>query len=63
MKKNIKELDAVDSEELIEKVEEEANNIESNFLKMFSEQPDEASRVPVFDFEINWIIGTNNFII
>ena len=53
MKKNIKELDAVDSEELIEKVEEEANNIESNFLKMFSEQPDEASRVPVFDFEIN----------
>ena len=47
MKKSIKEMDVVDMDELIERVEEEAIRIENEFLKLFPE-------VPVFDFEINW---------
>lgn len=47
MKKNIKELDIVDIEELLTKIEQEAVNIENNFLKMHE------NHAPVFDFEIN----------
>ncbi len=47
MKKNIKELEIVDIEELLAKIEQEAASIENNFLKMHE------SHVPVFDFEIN----------
>ena len=46
MKKNIKEMEIVEMEEFIERVEEEAVKIENEFLKLFPE-------VPVFDFEIN----------
>jgi len=53
MKKNIKELDNIDMDELLEKVESEAVEVENRFLKMFNEEPEEPYRVPVFDFEIN----------
>lgn len=53
MKKNINDLDIVDSEELLEKIETEATSIEANLIKLYSEQPEEAGRVPVFDFELN----------
>lgn len=53
MKKNIKELDGVDLDDLLEKIEQEAVKIETNFINMYSEQAEEAQRVPVFDFEIN----------
>jgi len=46
MKKCIKEMEVVDMDELVDKVEEEATRIETEFLKLFPE-------VPVFDFEIN----------
>ena len=53
MKKNIKELENVDTDEIVEKIEQEAVEIENKFIKLFSEQPEEQERVPVFDFEIN----------
>lgn len=53
MKKNIKELENYDLEELITEVEEHAVEIENNLLKMFAEIPAEPYKVPVFDFEIN----------
>lgn len=57
MKKNIKELDNIELEDLLQQVEEHAVNIENNFLKLFGEaRQDETQRVPVFDFEINWSI-------
>jgi hypothetical protein len=54
MKKNIKELEHVDLEEMIHQVDEHAKQVELNFLKMFAEEPtDDAERVPIFDFEMN----------
>mgnify|MGYP001566218636 CR=1 FL=1 len=47
MKKGIKEMDAVDLDDLIEHIENEYNRIEDNFVKMYSDN------VPTFDFEIN----------
>jgi hypothetical protein len=47
MKKNIKELEIVDIEELLTKIEQEADSIESNFLRLHE------NHVPVFSFEIN----------
>ena len=46
MKKNIEEIDSLDLDEMLDKVEEEANKIENNFFKIFKD-------TPVFDFEIN----------
>ncbi len=46
MKKNIKELEVVDIEELNTRIEEEAVKIENAFCKLFTD-------VPVFDFELN----------
>ena len=51
MKKNINELDILDSEDLIEKIEAEAALIEGNFIKNYNDERSE--KVPVFDFEIN----------
>lgn len=54
MKKNIKELDNIELEDLLQQVEEHAVNIENNFLQLFGEaRQEETQRVPVFDFEIN----------
>jgi hypothetical protein len=53
MKKNIKELEIVDTDELIEKIEQEANDIETNFLNLYSEFSYFLGSAPVFDFEIN----------
>lgn len=59
MKKNIKDLENIDLEELISQVETHANEVESNFIKMESEngEVDPATghriTVPIFDFEIN----------
>lgn len=64
MRKSIKELDIIDSEELHEKVEAEAVEIENNFLRVVNEKRaaslslgsnnGEPLKVPIFDFEINW---------
>ena len=57
MKKNIKELENIDIEDLIAQVETHAVDVENNFLKLFGEaREDETQRTPVFDFEINWKI-------
>lgn len=58
MKKNIKELANLDLDDIIAQVEEHAIQVESNFIKLISNEtsPDEAQRIPVFDFEINWSI-------
>ena len=54
MKKNIKELENIDIEDLIAQVETHAVEVENNFLKLFGEaREDETQRTPVFDFEIN----------
>lgn len=54
MKKNLKELDNYELDELINLVEEHAVEVEDKFIKMFSETPQaEEDKVPVFDFEIN----------
>jgi hypothetical protein len=54
MKKNIKELDNIDLEELIQQVEAHAVEVENKFLRLFGEaREEEFLRVPVFDFEIN----------
>jgi DNA-binding SARP family transcriptional activator len=53
MKKNIKELDNVDVDIFNEKVEVEADSIEKNYLKQFSDAIEEADRIPIFDFEVN----------
>ena len=54
MKKNIKELENIELEELIAQVEEHSVEVENKFLKLFGETiPEETQRVPVFDFEIN----------
>lgn len=46
MKKNIDELDNIDMEEMIERVEYEARKIERKFLRLFTD-------IPVFDYELN----------
>ena len=38
MKKNIKELEAVDLDEMIHQVEQHANEVEAQFIKMYCEQ-------------------------
>jgi hypothetical protein len=55
MKKNIKELDSIDIDELLEKIETDYVHIEDGFLQLFQqdENVEEDNRVPVFDFEIN----------
>ena len=53
MKKCIKELEVVDFEEIWLKIEQEAQAIELNLLKLFAEIPPEDQRIPVFDFEMN----------
>lgn len=59
MKKNIKDLENIDLEELISQVEGHANEVESNFIKMESENGEvdpvtgHRTVVPIFDFEIN----------
>lgn len=53
MKKNIKELENLDLDEMIQEVENHAVAVENNFIKMFSEEPEESQRIPVFDFELN----------
>ena len=53
MKKNIRELDVLDLDEMLEKIEQDAVQVEQNLLKMYAEDPEEKDRVPVFDFEIN----------
>eukprot|EP00347_Sterkiella_histriomuscorum_P006020 403354377 len=54
MKKNIKELENIDIEDLISQVETHAVEVENNFLRLFGEaKEDETQRTPVFDFEIN----------
>ena len=53
MLKVIKELEPLESDRLNDLIEEDANYIEKQFLRMYSEVPEEESdRVPVFDFEI-----------
>lgn len=56
MKKCIKELDIVDFEEMVQKIEQEALLVEMNLLKLYAEIPPEEQRIPVFDFEINWFL-------
>ena len=41
MKKNIKELDIVDFDEMVQRVEEEAIKIENNFLQLITESNNE----------------------
>ena len=54
MKKNIKELENIELEDLIQQVETHSVEVETNFLKIFGEKiEDETQRVPVFDFELN----------
>ena len=53
MKKNIRELDVLDFDDMLDKIESDAVQVEQNFLKMYAEEPEERERVPVFDFEIN----------
>jgi hypothetical protein len=54
MKKNIKELDSIELEELINQVEAHSIEVENNFLRLFGDaREEEITRVPVFDFEIN----------
>lgn len=54
MKKNIKELENIELDDLIAQVEEHAVDVENKFLKLFGDNiPEETQRVPVFDFEIN----------
>ena len=53
MKKNIKELEGVDVDDILERVELDYNTIEHGFLQLFQQAEEEANRVPVFDFEIN----------
>ena len=49
MKKNIKEIEHVDLDDLLMRVEQDYTAIESAFLKLYSD-------IPVFDFELNWLI-------
>ena len=51
MKKNIKEMDVVDIEELQQKLESEAGLMENAYLRILGE-------VPVFNFELNWYYKT-----
>lgn len=51
MSKFIPELEQLEVEQLMEIIEEDANFVEKQFLKVASEQGGE--KVPVFDFEIN----------
>jgi len=67
MKKHIKELENVELDDLLEKVEMESVSIENRFLKMLAEGAENGVEVdengvekkqnsmviPVFDFEIN----------
>lgn len=65
LKKSLKELDAIDNDELLNFVEEYANQVERNFIKMFSSEETneydalrakylgQAKPVPTFDYEIN----------
>lgn len=64
MKKNLKELEGFDLEELQSEVEEHAVEVEHSLLKLFSEgtlsnngsnnnNNGEGQKIPVFDFEIN----------
>ena len=54
MKKNIKEIEHLDLEDMITQVEAHSTEVEDNLLKLFGEaREDETARVPVFDFEIN----------
>ena len=51
LKKNFKELETFDLEDMYQLVEAHAVDVENKLLKMVSEQSE--SQVPVFDFEIN----------
>jgi hypothetical protein len=54
MKKNIKELENIDTDDLYQAVEDHANQVELNLLKIFSQEPvEEQLRVPIFDYELN----------
>ena len=51
MKKNVKELETMDLDEMIQLVEAHAIEIENRLVKIVSDQTE--GQVPVFDFEIN----------
>jgi cell division septum initiation protein DivIVA len=53
MKKNIKDIDTIDIDELLDKVEADYNTLEQNFLQLFQQCEDDEENIPVFDFEIN----------
>lgn len=57
MRKVIEKLDPVDSEELLDMLEEEANRFEELFLELFQDNEfnkSKAPRIPVFDFAPNF---------
>jgi hypothetical protein len=55
MKKNIKDLEGFDLDELQDKVEAHAVAVENNFIALFSADKDPLleTPIPVFDFEMN----------
>jgi hypothetical protein len=54
LRKSIKEVEqAVEVDDMLQRIEEEAKKVEMSFLTMMSEEGSEESRIPVFDFEIN----------
>ena len=57
MKKNIREVESMDLEELCQLVEQHSLDVEDKLLKIISEEynvgQEQESKVPVFDFEIN----------
>ena len=51
MKKNIKELENIDLEDLIAQVETHATDVENKFIALFEEaREDETLRTPHFDY-------------
>ena len=55
MKKNIKEIEALDLEEMISETEKHAVEVENNLLKLVCNEDGEEGKqkIPVFDFEMN----------
>ena len=55
MKKNIKEIETLDLEEMISETEKHAVEVENNLLKLVCNEDGEESKqkIPVFDFEMN----------
>ena len=54
MKKNVKELENIDLDEMLHQVEQHANEVENKFIEMTTKElNDEGHNTPVFDFELN----------